>query len=458
MDSNNKEKEKDLVNIRELAIDIINAVIDKGAYTNLALDKAMKKYEIKQLDKNFLTETVNGTVRMLKNIDWVLSSFLNKTNKQQNKFFLNILRVSAYQILFMEKVPNYAVVNDAVMICKKRVNLQLSKVCNAVLRNIIRSKDEIEYPSKDAPIKHLSVKYSHEEWYVKKIIENYGEDQSIEILKYNNLRSGISLRTNYLKTTRPELMDILEGEGYSCTAYESVPWAIKIASLNQSIELSQAFQDGYFYIQNPSSMLAAPILQASGKVYDLCCGLGGKTTHIAEMMNNEGEIFAYDIHKHKLKLLGHNCQRLGVSNVEAFKANIISYDFPEGLDYILLDSPCSGSGVLNIRADARWNKNLDDLRDLSIVQEKLLSKASQILNENGVLLYATCSILKEENEDIINNFLNNNKDFQLESFNKQLDFFPLSNEDIINSKNGMLTILPGKYDTDGMFYALLRRK
>ncbi|MDD2585540.1 MAG: 16S rRNA (cytosine(967)-C(5))-methyltransferase RsmB [Syntrophomonadaceae bacterium] len=454
---------KDQVNstskVRIAAVKIVYDVNENGAYTNLALDKYLRNSLLIANDRSLLTEIVNGTIRMMKHLDWVLNHFLRTKINRQNKWLRNILRVSLYQILFMDGVPDYAAVNEGVTMTRKMVGKELAGVVNGVLRNIIRNKEKIEFPPKDNLVKYFSVYYSHPEWIVEYLLNLYGPEETMQILTYNNQPPDVQIRTNILAGTREELVEKLEAENVICKTSHVNPWGIRIKSPKPVGEL-HAYNEGRFYVQNSASMLAAPLLhpEEGSIVYDLCSGVGGKTTHLAEYMHNKGRILALDLYSQKAELLKSNCLRLGITMVESFSQDVLEIDQNMPLaQSVLLDAPCSGLGVLNRRSDSRWRKLPDEITILQQLQEKLIHKAGDLVGEGGLLLYSTCTVAKGENEDIVKNFMANSS-FQLENIVQYIPFFPFDQEDRKTAESGMLTIKPGKYGTDGMFYALMRRK
>lgn len=443
---------------RKLAVDAIYQVMEKGAYSNLALLKILSASSLSLPDRRLSTEIFNGTIRMIKRLDWVLNLFLQKKIEKQNPWIRNILRMSLYQLMFMDKVPDYAVVHDAVEMTRKKTNQTMSRLVNAVLRNIIRESEKLRYPEDQT--EYLAVYYSHPEWMVKMFLSHFGYDATIQLLEYNNSPAPVVLRSNFLQTDRNALIERLEKENISCRPSSITPWGVVVQDLSAPLSETSAFREGAYYIQNEASMLAAAILNPdqNQQVYDLCCGVGGKTTHIAEFMNNSGKIDAFDLYESKISLLKDNCQRLGIHTVQANCRDVLALDINRytSADYVLLDAPCSGLGVLNRRADSRWRKQPEDIWDLSRLQTGLLEKAAQLVNPGGCLLYATCTIQADENEDVIQRFITKS-DFHLESFAERIDFFPLDGSDQKKAALGMLTIMPGKYGTDGMFYAFMRR-
>ncbi|MGI5879739.1 MAG: 16S rRNA (cytosine(967)-C(5))-methyltransferase RsmB [Syntrophomonadaceae bacterium] len=442
---------------RETALNILFKVCEQGAFANIALEKQLRSSNLSPEDRNLITEMVNGTVRMKKHLDWVLALFIKGDLKKQNPWLRNILRLSTYQLLFMDKIAEYACVDEAVELTRKKAGSGLTSVTNGVLRNIIRNRDDISFPQDSTA--DLCNYYSHPEWMGELFISQFGKKTAKDLFIYNNKRPGLVIRYNCLKTSREELLDKLRQEGVICYAANNTPWGIIIESLPVSMDELKSFQRGEFYVQNEASMLAAPIINAqkNEQVFDLCSGIGGKTTHLGELMKNQGQIYAVDIYSHKLSLLKDNCQRLGITNVKTMVTDILEWETDLKADKVLLDAPCSGLGVLNRRSDSRWHKKPEDIKELSTIQAAMLSKAADIVTAGGHLLYSTCTIMEEENTHVIKSFLEQNEDFVLDDFSSQISFFPLDEIDTAQAQQGMLTIIPGKYDTDGMFYALLRR-
>ena len=342
---------------------------------------------------------------------------------------------------------------------RQKTNKNLSGVTNGVLRNLVRKLSDLSYPEDKAQF--LAVYFSHPEWIVNLMLDKYGFDTTEQILAFNNQSPQLVIRHNQLQGTRKELIEILEQQNVSCRINNKTPWAINIDHLGISLESTTAYRKGYFYVQNEGSMLAAAILNVlpGQTVYDLCSGVGGKTTHLAEMMQNQGKIKAYELYDKKIKLLQANCARLGIDIIHACQHDILELDESDQLAArVLLDAPCSGLGVLNRRSDMRWRQNPDNMEQLTKLQLELLIKAGQLVDRDGLLLYSTCTINNAENERIVEQFLQEKPNYQLESFSAAITYFGLDTNDANSADQGMLTIIPGKYETDGMFYALMRRK
>lgn len=451
-------KSESYESIRECAADLVYRVLEKGAYANLLLEKQIQRSNYSAEDRRLLTEIVNGTVRMVKHLDEVLNLFLKGDISSQNRWLRSVLRVSVYQVLFMDRVPEYAVVNEAVNIVARRAGRGLGRVTNGVLRSLLRRREDLNLPGQQKA--DLAAFYSHPDWMVDKFIEQYGIEQAQEVLVFNNLAPNLTLRVNRMRTSPEQLVAELGSEGIDAQISPCWPGALRVKGVKSPLTDARAFKSGKFYIQNEAAMLAGIILNPlpGATVYDLCCGVGGKSTHLAEIMNNKGRILAFDIYGHKIKLLGENCRRLGVEIVEAYEADVTG--LPPHLapgSAVLLDAPCSGLGVLARRADSRWKKSLRDLQELPGLQSLMLEQAALLVEKGGRLLYSTCTINRAENEEVVGGFLTSNTQFKLQGFERELELFPLDRLDQQACGSGMFTLLPGKYGTDGMFFALMKR-
>lgn len=450
-------------NVREAALLLVHQIEEKGAYANLVLDEEMRRNVREPLDRALLTELVNGTVRMKKHLDWVLNLFLPRPVEKQNPWLRDILRLGAYQILFLKRIPAYAAVDEAVNLARNRLNHPLSRLVNGVLRNLIRNLAEIPYPdARQQPGAYLATYYSHPEWIVERWMERYGFSTTCSLLDYNNRPPEVTVRTNILRTDRESLVRSLESEGCQCRASSLTPWGVRISGMAKPLRSLEAFQAGWFYVQDEASMLVAPALgpQEFDTVYDLAAGVGGKTTHLAELMNNRGTLRAGEVHAGKLDLLRFNCGRLGISIIETWAGDVLGQlprDWQAG-ERVLLDAPCSGTGVLRRRADARWRRSYKDIESLTPLQLSLLERAASLVKPGGWLVYSTCSLEPEENEQVVEAFLAAHPGFQPDDLSEALAFFPWAGEDKAAATGGKLTIFPPRYGVDGMFIARLRRK
>jgi 16S rRNA (cytosine967-C5)-methyltransferase len=441
---------------REEAVRIIYKVLREGAYSNLAIKQGLEESSLSRLDKALVTEIVNGTLRNLKRIDWIKSRFIKKN--KLSPWIEDIIRCGIYQLIFLDRVPDSAVCNESAELSRKYGHEGTVKFVNGVLRNISRNKEDIEYPDKSRyPIEYLSVFYSHPEWMVKKWVEDYGDDFTEELLKANNETPAFTIRCNRLRTNREDLKNRLAGENIEVEEGKYNKEALHIKGTS-SIEDKESFKNGYYQIQDESSMLVAHIVdpQPGERIMDMCSAPGGKTTHMAELMGNEGEIVARDIHPHKLKLIEESCNRLGISIVktELFDAKKLDNASLGGFDRVLLDAPCSGLGVIRRKPDLRWKKKADDFRVLSETQKQMLEIAGRYVAKGGILVYSTCTINKTENIEVVRDFLSRNSNFTTESIEDYISDSLHSN----TATEGFLELFPNINGTDGFFIARMRKR
>ena len=436
---------------RKVAVDILDAILDKGAYSNIALNSSLNKSELEDRDKALVTEIVYGTLKYKYTIDKILASFLKQDLKKMDSFIVNILRTAIYQILFLDKIPEFAAVNEAVDMAKKHKSVSTSKLVNGVLRNYLRNKSKIYYNENDR-IESLCFKYSYEPWLVKLFIEQYGEDKAEQILIGLNSIPAVTIRVNSLKISVDEAFERLKTMEYDVEEGLVCPEAIRIIR-GRSIEQNPLFREGLATVQDESAMLVAPSMDiiTNITVLDICSAPGGKTTHISELMNNTGKIHAYDIHKDKLSLIEQNSKRLGITNIKCgvLDAAVYNGELKDTAERVLIDVPCSGLGIIRKKPEIKWTKNLKQLKKIIKIQRDIMSSAAKYVKIGGVLLYSTCTLNKKENENNVKWFLSNFTNYNIEeSFYGELD-------NIIYDKYGV-TILPNEY-MDGFFIAKFKR-
>ena len=440
---------------RELALQILYQVNEEGAYANLALDKALFPCTwLDPRDRGFITEIVYGSVKNRGKLDYVLNQFASTKVNKMDKWTRNLLRLSLYQILFLDKVPDSAAVNEAVKLAKHYGHVD--KFVNAVLRNILRGMDAIQWPDKAKdPVQYLMVQYSFPQWMVERFIRQYGLEDAERLCDWYNQPAAMWIRTNTLKTTRAELKQILEKEGLTVSESSHTPQGLKIENAVNLHKL-KSFQQGLFTVQDESSMLVALAAEpAPGqRVLDVCSAPGGKTTHMAQLMKNKGTIYACDIHKHRLDLIAENCKRLGISNVELVQQDgtKLTKRWQEPFDVVLCDVPCSGLGVLGRRADARWAKESEDIAGLCKIQKKILEEAAQLVVPGGTLIYSTCTIAPEENQEMVESFIREHPEYELDETLTDCWL------DVDKEENGYVQFLPFIDDMDGFFIARMMRR
>lgn len=441
------------VSVRQLALNILQVIYLQQAYANIALSKAIANTQLSSLDRKFLTELVYGTVKTAGTLDWILQSFISRPLHKIPPMILYILRMSLYQIFYMDKTPDSAACNEGVNLSKKYAHSGTVKFVNGVLRNIIRNKDSISFPDiTTQPIQHIALKYHHPEWLINDWIKKLGIEDTIALCMANNQTPKLTARTNTLKTSRAELLQLLTSEGINTTPSPYSLDGFIITDMQAALDSSKSFKNGLWQIQDESSMLATEILNPLSNTFviDMCAAPGGKTTHIAQKMNNRGTILAFDIYDHKLSLINDNATRLGISIIKAQQQNaeIIIPDLIEKADYVLVDAPCSGLGVLRRRADARWRKTPEDLAQFAVLQSKIIDNAAQYVKPGGYIVYSTCTIRQEENSDIINLFLQKHTNFTREDITH-----PLTQQVLPE-----LSLYPHIDHTDGFYIAKLRKK
>lgn len=447
---------------RDAALRVLLAVEREGAYANLFLQKIRRTVKLDANDLALLTELVYGTLRMQGTVDWVLDQFSKVPVSRMNYIVRNIMRLGVYQILFLDRVPPRAACNEAVEQAKRWKIKGLAGFVNGVLRNIARNREQLSYPDLEQdPIQHISVKYSHPSWLVRRWLKRFGEEETIALCQANNQSPPVVLRCNTLKVSPGELRRELERENILTRPSHLVPEGLIVEKLTFLPEL-KLFRDGCFAVQDESSMLASLVLDpAPGSfVIDACSGPGGKTTHLAQLMENRGEILALDVHNHRLKLVAKTCQRLGIDIVETrlLDASKLEGKVEKKAEYILVDAPCSGLGVIRRRPDLRWRVQPGDLLRHAEQQLEILISAGRCLARDGLLLYSTCSTEPEENNGVVRRFLAECEEFQLEKIAPKIPFPLVLDEDKISASLGFLQLLPHRHSTDGFFLACLRKR
>ncbi|MBT8378368.1 MAG: 16S rRNA (cytosine(967)-C(5))-methyltransferase RsmB [Ignavibacteria bacterium] len=437
--------------VRGLAIKILNRIDRTDAYLERMLDSEMKSAELKGQDKALLYEIVHGVVRWQGRLDWILNGFYKGTFSKAIPNLKNALRVALYQILFLDRVPDYAAVNEVVEFVKRLQGQKPADLVNAVLRNIIRSKNAIRYPEPDEDlIGYLAAYYSHPSWLVKRYVQRFGREETEQLLFTNNEKPFLTLRINALKTKPDEFKQLLEAVNLKYRQGAYLPEFFKLQNLT-NITAWEFYGKGYFNIQDESAGLACRLLdvQEGFRILDMCAAPGGKTAYIAALIHSRGEVVALDRFESRLRLLQKNMERLEVDCVRIVAIDALEYtSLP--FDRILVDVPCSGTGTLSKKPDIKWRRDIFDIRDLNKMQLNLLTKAATLVKTDGALVYSTCSIEPEENFEIVKQFLSAHTNFKFESAK---DKFP----DEIIDENGCIQTLPQKHKMDGAFAAKLVR-
>lgn len=437
---------------RELALKVVNDVDVNGAYANIALAKALGRQALSDQDRRFATELIYGTVRAGATLDWFIGHYSSRPAHKIAPIIRNILRLGMYQIFFLDKVPVSAACNEAVNLTKKYGHQGTVKFVNAVLRNAARHPEKAAFPERENNlVQYLALKYFHPEWLVKIWLERLGPLECEKLLEVNNITPPLSLRTNTLKATRDEILNDLRSHGVECEPSHWTPEGI-LCSSYPSLGSFAPLQNGLVQVQDESSMLVGHVLSAQpGEfVIDTCGAPGGKSTHIAALMNNCGRVLSTDLHDHKLALTRDNSTRLGIDIIEtrALDATQIGELYTAQADRVLVDAPCSGLGVIRRKPDSRWRKTEALLKDLPKLQLAILQSAAQCVKKGGILVYSTCTTEPQENEYVVNRFLADRDDFALQPAGRYLP---------VPSDAEMIQLWPHVHNIDGFFISRLVR-
>ncbi|MCJ1976790.1 16S rRNA (cytosine(967)-C(5))-methyltransferase RsmB [Pseudolactococcus paracarnosus] len=434
-------------NPRRVALSVINDVLNNNAYANIALNEKIKSENLTELDKNLVTNLVYGTISKKLTLDWYTKPYVKKTKK----WVKNLLAMTVYQIIYMDRIPTSAAVDEAVKIAKKQGDQRLSGFVNGVLRNFtradFRSFDEIS----DSTEK-LSIQYSMPIDLTKKFVKSFGFEKTVKIFRSIEEPSRASLRVNTTLTDVTTEFNKLARE-FDVELSEISPTGI-VAESGHFADLLD-FNDGLITIQDESSQLVATVLDAqpTDRILDACAAPGGKTVHIAEYLSEAGYIEALDLYDHKLRLIRQNAERLHQSEKIRLTKLDARQSFekfgPDSFDKILVDAPCSGLGLIRRKPDIRYRKETTDFADLQKVQLDILENTCKTLVNSGIMVYSTCTIFDEENYQVIETFLAKHPEFEQ---------VPLTHEKSDLVKNGCLFITPDAYHTDGFFIAKLRKK
>jgi 16S rRNA (cytosine967-C5)-methyltransferase len=437
--------------VRGLAVKILNRVERTDAYLDKLLDHEMRNAELNGPDKALLYEIVHGVTRWMGRLDWILNGFYKGQFSKAIPNLKNGLRVALYQILFLDRIPDHAAVNEAVEFVKRLQGQKPADLTNAILRNIIRSKNAIRYPDPEEDlIGYLSAYYSHPSWMVKRYVERFGREDTEKLLIANNEKPYLTLRVNAIKSNVSEFKKLLDSVNLKYVPGRFLNEFIQLQNLT-NINAWEYYAKGYFNIQDESAGLACRLLdvQPGMRVLDMCAAPGGKTAYLGSLMNNVGKIVAVDKYEARLKLLRANNERLGLTSVFTIESDAMDLEM-EPFDRVLADVPCSGSGTLSKKPDIKWKKDVFDLKKMGEIQIKLLNKAAALVKPGGIVVYSTCSIEPEENFEIVKQFLNSHPNFKLGSAREK--FAP----EVID-ENECVQTLPHKHQMDGAFAAKLIR-
>ena len=433
---------------RETALNALIACRKEGAWSNGVLKEYIQRDRLDSRDAALATRLCYGVLQNRQKLDFYLQQLLRGKLKDLHPVIRDILHLGLYQIFELDKIPDSAAVNESVTLAKKyNKNPKAASLVNGVLRNAVRSRGELKEPTSYAD------KYSHPDALISLLKANLPKGKLEPMLIANNASPETVVQVNTLRTTAPELMLRLEKEHVSAKPHGWMQDCLVLSGTG-SLENLPSFQEGLFYVQDPAaklSVLCAKLPKEDINVLDCCSAPGGKSFAASIAMEGRGQITSCDVHAHKTGLIENGAARLGLTNITARQQDATENvpEWVETKDVVIADVPCSGLGIIRKKPDIRY-KNLEELKDLPALQLAILENQSTYVKKGGVLLYSTCTVLKAENEDVVHAFLAKHDDYYLEPLELP-DVFP-------KNETGMLTLIPGEYDTDGFFICRLRRK
>lgn len=446
------------LNLREMALEILLEVEKNGAYPNVLLKQTLDKYlYMEKQERAFLTRLVEGTVERKLTLDYYIDSVSKTPVKKMKPVMRCIMRMAAYQLFYMDSVPDSAACNEAVKLAQKKGFHTLKGFVNGVLRNLSRQKDSIPMPDAEKePVKALSVQFSIPEWLVEKIVKDYGMEQAknMFVSLYENV-GATTIRVNNSKIITEECVKLLEKEGVHVEKAPYVENALEISGYD-SLQFLESFQQGYFQVQDVSSMLVglAADPKPGQKIIDVCAAPGGKSIHVADLLKGTGHVEARDLTDYKVSLIEENIERCGFSNITAKRADATVLDgaAKETADIVIADLPCSGLGVLKKKSDIKYRMTQSQIEELAELQRAILKNAVTYVKSGGTLIYSTCTVAKEEN-DLQVDWILENLPLRLVSLKGCVSEELLENAD----REGVLQLLPGREKTDGFFLAKFQK-
>ena len=438
--------------VREAAFRSLRRITEKAGYVNIIVDATLERYRWPDRDRKLYTTLVYGTLRHQGLIDWVLAQRMGrKFPRKIDPPILTVLRMGVYQILFLSRTPKYAAVDESVNLAKKHGHQGSASLVNAVLRATPRDPQAIELPDKaEHPALYIATRYSHPLWLVERWSAAWGVEQTERLCAANSGVAPLTVRANTLKVAIGQLEWRLRAERVSVRKNTDVPEEFEIVGSPRPLRALRSFRDGLFHIQDASSMSACHLLAPNPgeTVIDLCAGPGGKTTHLAQLMQNQGKIYAVDVQPHRLRLIRESCKMLGVTMVRCVQGDarrVSERELPEA-DRVLLDAPCTGTGTLRRRVDLKWRLSSEDFGRLACMQRELIAAAALVLKPGGVLVYSVCSIDRAETDEVVEAAF-------LHAHNLTLDDTSPSWMSRFRTPERTFRIMPGDTGMDGFFMA-----
>lgn len=442
--------------IRRAALDALTLISEKGLFAEDAMARAIDDAApLEGRDRALFSELVRGTLRWRGRIDYFLAALAHRSFRENPEKIQNILRLGAYQILFLDRIPPWAAVDTATELAKDSGHAGQVRFVNGILRNLIRRKEKIPLPDPGDSVAHLTVKHSFPEWFVRRWVERFGPVQAGNLLAACNEPPSTTLRINLLKPDVSGYLQRLETEVERFTPHPLCPEGV-IVEFPGSVEKLPGFREGRFYVQDAGAILVSRMVgvRKGERVLDACAAPGGKSSHLAELMGDEGEIIALEVDPRRLERIVENMERLGITIVHPLTGDGTSIDFPEPFDRLLIDAPCSGFGTIRRHPEAKWQKKEEDLFRHRKRQLALLRHLSRFVREGGTLVYSTCSTEPEENEEVVEQFLREAEGFVIDKVPAHLAG---DVREMIDDR-GFFHAWPDRHQTDGFFAVRLIRR
>ncbi len=447
---NHRRKKFDVV--RAAALEAL-ITIEQGQQTDSAVSSVMQGKNFRPIDKRFLLQLVNGTTKMRRRLDHEIKFYLSRPGTELPPKLANILRLGFYQLRFTDRIPAAAAVSESVNLAHYMTGRSRANLVNAVMRASLREPQKVKFSRKsEDPVKYLGDYYSYPDYFVEYCLKEFGYEQTERLLNLNNHPPHVTYRVNSLKVKPDEVANILQKNQVEFSYGRYLPEFIHIEESGLPLD-SELIKTGKVFVQDESAGMAVHLLdpQPGEDAIDLAAAPGGKSTYIAALMGNTGNLVSVDKSRQRLAVLNENAKRLGIKNIETVVSDLFNLSNDRVYDRVLLDPPCSGWGTAGKHSDLRWAKTPDDIKKLSRIQTAMINRAAKLVKPEGVLVYSTCSIIRAENDDIIEDFLSRNEDFVAES---GLSCFP---PDVVD-KNGYVKTYPSFEKLDGAFAARIRRK
>ncbi|MCC8102057.1 MAG: 16S rRNA (cytosine(967)-C(5))-methyltransferase RsmB [Clostridiales bacterium] len=445
------------VNIREICLGMLMEITEEEAYSHIVVRETLEKYQyLEKRDRAFITRVVEGTLEHMIQIDYIIEQFSNVPVYNMKPLIRNLLRMSVYQLKYMDSVPDSAVCNEAVRLAQKKGFYNLKGFVNGVLRNTARRLSQVRYPDPERePMRYLSVKYSFPVWMINKWVTQFGYETTEIMCRDSHISKGTVVRCNLTRASKEEIVQELTAQNITVKQHPYLDYALEISDYNY-IGAVSAFRKGWIQVQDISSMLVAEIAAPNWGDYciDVCAAPGGKSMHISDKLMGSGYVEARDISERKVQMMQENIERTEAINIRAMRmdATVMDEESRGKADIVLADVPCTGLGVIQKKQDIKYKMSEKQQQDIIRLQRRILQNVQEYVRPGGTLIYSTCTVGADENQYNVKWFLENFP-FHLES----IDPYICEELKSRTTAGGYIQLLPGVYQSDGFFIARLRR-